>query len=85
MILDNEISVNITARNITHFRNLKYSCKIGDLLIVKTNELTYGNKTMINVKCDNSECNKMKKMTFKDYNIFTKKCLKIIIVNLVKI
>jgi hypothetical protein len=52
MIIDNLVDVKIGTKNIKHFINLNYFCKIGDIIIVKPIELLTGSNSCVNVECD---------------------------------
>jgi hypothetical protein len=65
MILDKEVIIKISIKNVTHYKNLNYNAKINSDLIVKTCDLTRGSHVYITVKCD--YCGEIKKISYKNY------------------
>ena len=70
MILDKEIEVNITIRNVYHYKIFGYNSIIGDKLIIQSQHLSKGSVVKIRVKCDNENCNKGEKLL--SYNKYFK-------------
>ena len=65
MILDKIILIKGHSKNITHYRKLGYDLNVGQLIEVKTEDLTKGSSFIIKCQCD--ECGSEKKMEFKEY------------------
>jgi very-short-patch-repair endonuclease len=65
MILDKEIEIKITNRNINHYKEKGYNVKLSEKIIIKTEDLTFGSHDIIKVKCD--KCNKEKYIKFQSY------------------
>ena len=70
MILNKEVEVNITYRNIGNYIKHGYSPIIGEKLVVKTECLPKGSNIKINCQCD--VCNKQTKMDYFNYLLNTK-------------
>lgn len=67
MFLDDVIKVNIAGRNKRYYENLGYTCKVGEKISVKPDELM-NQQTNVNVKCDC--CGKEYKKTISDVKFF---------------
>lgn len=79
-LLDKEVEVSLSSRNIKYYENLGYNIPRvkgkwgitvphGSKIIVKLEDLTKGSGVKVNVKCDN--CGKISHIKWYDYN----KCL----------
>ena len=70
MIIDNQVFVTLNPKNIEYYKKLGYEIDInnpsGKKILVSINELLKGSSVLVNVKCD--YCNKLKIVTFKEYN-----------------
>lgn len=67
MIIENQkITVNISRRNISFYKNLGYDgLKIGDELLVGVDKLSKGSHLKVSVKCD--YCGNIVNVVYKDY------------------
>lgn len=65
MIISEYVKIKIGTKNIKHFSDLNYKCKVGEYIEVKPNELMKSSKTKIKVKCD--ICNKIKTIRYEAY------------------
>jgi len=65
MIITTVIDVKITKRNIIHFRNLGYVCKLKDTITITPDHLTKGSHQKIKVQCTN--CGTQREHTYKIY------------------
>jgi len=65
MIKTEKILVNITYRNITHFKFLNYDAKVGESILVNINDLSKNSRVMVDVECD--ECKDIKKLVYHKY------------------
>lgn len=52
MLLTKEVEIKLNAKTISHYRNLGYIGNIGDIIVVKTCDLTFGSKADVEVLCD---------------------------------
>jgi hypothetical protein len=70
VIIDKQVLVTLNPRNIEYYRKLGYDIDInnpsGKKILVNINELLKGSSVLVNVECD--YCNKLKIVTFKEYN-----------------
>lgn len=66
MLLSVYTKVNITRRNQTYYREKNYSCKIGDLILVKVDDLNPNGTTHVLVQC-NGTCGVIKEMEYCTY------------------
>ena len=71
MIITDEIKIKTTNKNITHYNNLNYNVKSGDIINIKPIHLPEQSKTKIKVKCD--ICGKVKDITYVSYTRNIKK------------
>jgi len=69
MLISNIVEVKINNRNKSHFEKLKYEVN-NKLIIVKVSDLMEKSRTIIECSCD--KCESVKKMTYQNYNRFTK-------------
>lgn len=66
MLLTKEVEIKLNAKTISHYRKLGYIGSIGDIIIVKTCDLTLGSKVKVKVLCD--YCNhEVMTMQYKTY------------------
>ena len=65
MILNEKTLIDITERNVTHFKELGYNAIIKEKLEVDIKHLSRYSRNKINIKCDN--CNKESIMTYNKY------------------
>ena len=65
MIIDKNISLNITHRNVTYYNSKGYDVKIGNIIDVDIPDLHEGSIYKVNVKCDN--CDKQTSMEYRKY------------------
>ena len=65
MILDKKVEVKISPVNYRHYKELGYDVVCGEKLNVKLEDLTFGSKSLVNVKCD--VCGNEKKLCYKEY------------------
>jgi hypothetical protein len=70
MIIDNQVFIKLNPRNIEYYKNIGYKIEInkpiGKKILVNINDLPKGSSVLVNVECD--YCNKIKIVTFKEYN-----------------
>ena len=71
MIIDKNIDITITVRNITYYKSKNYDAKLGDNITVNISDLHLGSICKINVQCDNCNCDKH--MEYRLYNNNLKK------------
>jgi hypothetical protein len=67
MILDENIKVNIRAKNIKYYKDIGYDVKYGDLVEIKIDHLPKRSTLKVNVKCDVCGCEKI--LSLQKYNI----------------
>ncbi|NPV12800.1 MAG: hypothetical protein HPY57_13525 [Ignavibacteria bacterium] len=65
MILTKKLTIKTTNKNITHYKNLGYEIKSGDIIEIIPDELPFSSKTIIEVSCD--ICNKTQKISIFSY------------------
>jgi len=87
MIKEKEINIKIVGRNLNHYKNLGYDCKVGDLVSVNINHIQKNSHRKITAICDNCgheniiSIQKYNK-NYNNYNIYTcKQCSNIKIKN----
>ena len=66
MMITKKVEVKIASKNINHYKNKGYNCKINEIIIVKIEDLSKGSHEKIKVKCD--ICGKENEMTYHSYN-----------------
>ncbi len=71
MIKETEIIIDITPRNITFYKEKKYSCKIGESILVKIEELNSSCKKEVTAVCD---CGAEIKMRYEKYLANKNRC-----------
>ena len=64
MILDEYIEIRLISRNINYYQNIGYKGNVGDIITIKTTDLSKGCHKKIRVKCDN--CGKIREAPFKE-------------------
>jgi len=65
LILEEIIEVKIINHNLEHYKKNGYDVKYGDIIQVKSKELSPGSHYKVNCVCDN--CGKIKKMNYEYY------------------
>jgi len=65
MIIDKKVMVKIGSKNFEYYKNLGYSIKNGETILVKVEDLIKSSNALINVKCD--ICGKTKKIKYRSY------------------
>ena len=65
MIKTEKILINITSRNITHFKKLNYSVEVNKSILVNVNDLSKNSRIKVDVECD--ECKNIKKLSYHKY------------------
>jgi hypothetical protein len=71
MIISKTVEIVVNSRQINYFSNLGYSAIKGDIISIPIKHLNHGSHVKIEVSCD--ICNKIKFLSFKDYNKNIKK------------
>jgi len=66
MLITKEVEVKISGKNIKHFKNLGYDCKLTDKFIIPIEHLTKGSHIYVDVKCDYCNINIVSKK-YDDY------------------
>lgn len=67
MIIDKEIEIKITNRNIKYYKELGYLCFINDIININVNHISKGSKVKVNCKCNS--CGDIKSVIYKNYKI----------------
>ena len=52
MLITKEVEVKLVPSNIKYYQNLGYKGKMGDLIIVKIEDLSNGSHVLVEVECD---------------------------------
>ena len=65
MIITQNINVNITYRNITHFKKLNYNVSVGESVLVNINDLSRYSRVIVDIECD--ICKTIKKIPYHKY------------------
>ena len=52
MLLTKEVEVKLCSRNIKHYQEKGYDCKIGNVITVKVEDLSHGSSIKVDVLCD---------------------------------
>jgi len=65
MIITNNIEIKTTNKNISHYKNLGYDIKSGDVIIINVEDLPKTSKLKINVSCD--KCNEKYNISYFSY------------------
>lgn len=68
MVLEKEVQIDITVRNVTYYRNKGYDCKQGDNITVKIEDLNINSRLVkIHAQCD--ICSGITILNYQKYNI----------------
>lgn len=65
MIIDKVVNIKIGSKNLNHFINKNYNCKVGNEIEVNPTDLMNSSKVLINVKCD--ICGEEKQIEYRAY------------------
>jgi hypothetical protein len=65
MIIDKEVKIKMNSKHISKYRDLGYVCEVGELSIIKIEDLPKYSKCELNVRCD--DCNIENRVIYINY------------------
>ncbi len=66
MIVTKSVAIKVISNHIEKYRELGYTCSIGDIINIKIEDLGKGSHSIITTKCD--YCGNIKDVIYKEYN-----------------
>ena len=65
MLIEDKLELKMNNRNIKHYRHIGFDVKMGDIIEIKTSQLSSGAHNKVRIKCD--YCGDIFKRVYKDY------------------
>jgi hypothetical protein len=65
MILDKEVEIKMNGKHISYYRNLGYTCNVGDTILIDINDVPKNSSVRINAVC--SVCNSVTNTNYLSY------------------